>query len=56
MQREFLDGAPENSKCVDLDCEYTYTVKNVKQGSLPQEKKQRNTVPQLSMAYKTLIF
>jgi hypothetical protein len=30
MQREFLDRAPENSICIGLDCEYTYTVKNIK--------------------------
>jgi hypothetical protein len=30
VQREFLDRAPENSKCVVLDCEYTDAVKNMK--------------------------
>jgi hypothetical protein len=30
VQLEFVDRAPENSKCVGLDCEYTDVVKNVK--------------------------
>jgi hypothetical protein len=30
VQLEFVDRAPENSKCVGLDCEYTNVVKNVK--------------------------
>jgi hypothetical protein len=40
VHREFLDRAPENSKCVGLDCEYTIAVKNVKQKNLLPEKKQ----------------
>jgi hypothetical protein len=56
VQREFLDHAPENSKCVVLDCKYTDTVKNVKQMNLPTEKKQRAALLQLSVAYETLVF
>jgi hypothetical protein len=40
VKREFLNQAPENSKCVGLDCKYTDTMKNMKQRSLPLEKKQ----------------
>jgi hypothetical protein len=40
VQREFLDDASENSKCISLGYEYTDTMKNVKQRrSLPSEKK-----------------
>jgi hypothetical protein len=50
MQWEFLDHAPENSKCVGLDCEYTDPVRNAKQRNLPLEKKQHAVVLQLSLA------
>jgi hypothetical protein len=39
VQQEFLDRGPENFKCVVLDSEYTGIMKNVKQRSLPLEKK-----------------
>jgi hypothetical protein len=56
VQREFLDRALENSMCVGLDCEYTDTVKNVKQKNLPPEKKQCAAILQLSVSSETLIF
>jgi hypothetical protein len=56
VHREFFDRALENSKCVGLDCEYTDTVKNVRQKNLPLDKKQRAAVLQLSMASETLVF
>jgi hypothetical protein len=56
VQREFLDRAPDNSMCVGLDCEYTDTVKNVKQKILLPEKKQHTVVLQLSVASETLVF
>jgi hypothetical protein len=39
VQQEFLDCEPENFKYVVLNCEYTGIMKNVKQRSLPLEKK-----------------
>jgi hypothetical protein len=39
VHQKFLDHAPENSKCVGLDCEYTDVVKDVKQKNLPPEKR-----------------
>jgi hypothetical protein len=42
--------------CVGLNCEYTDAMKNVKESSLPPEKKQRAAVLQLSMVYETLVF
>jgi hypothetical protein len=56
MQREFVDRAPKNSKCVGLDCEYTDTLNNVKHKDLPLEKKHRATILQLSVASETLVF
>jgi hypothetical protein len=56
MHQEFLDRAPEDSKCVGLDCEYTDTLKNVKQNNFPQEKRQRAAVLQLSVESETLVF
>jgi hypothetical protein len=50
VHREFLDRAPENSKCVALDCEYTEAVKNVKQKNLSLEKRQHAAILQLSVA------
>jgi hypothetical protein len=37
---DFLDHAPEDSRCVGLDCEFTNAVKKVKQRNLPPEKRQ----------------
>jgi hypothetical protein len=56
VHREFLDRAPEDSKCVGLYCEFTDAVKNVRQKNLPPEKRQRAVVLQLSMASETLVF
>jgi hypothetical protein len=56
VHREFLDRAPEDSKCVGLYCEFTDAVKNVRQKNLPPEKRQRAIVLQLSMASETLVF
>jgi hypothetical protein len=56
MHRKFLDRAPENSKCVGLDYEYTDIVKDVKQKNLPPEMRQRVTVLQLSVESETLVF
>jgi hypothetical protein len=53
VHQEFLDHAPENSKCIGLDCEYTDIVKNVRQKDLPPEKRQRAAVLQLSVASET---
>jgi hypothetical protein len=49
VQREFLDCAPENSKCIGMGYEYTDAVKNVKQRNLPSKKKQWTALLQLSM-------
>jgi hypothetical protein len=56
VEREFLDQALENSMCIGLDCEYTDTVKNVKQRNILPKKKQHAIVLQLSMASETLVF
>jgi hypothetical protein len=48
---KFLDHAPENSKCVDLDYKYTDAVKNVKQKNLLLKKRQRAAIPQLNPTY-----
>jgi hypothetical protein len=44
VEREFLDRALENSMCIGLDCEYTDTVKNVKQRNILPKKKQHAIV------------
>jgi hypothetical protein len=44
VKREFLNRAPENSKCVGLDRKYTDKMKNMKQRSLPLEKKQHTAL------------
>jgi hypothetical protein len=56
VHQEFVDRAPEDSKCVGLAYEYTDVVKNVRQKNLPPEKRQRATVLQLSVASETLVF
>jgi hypothetical protein len=56
VHQKFLDLAPENSKCVGLDCEYTDAVKNAKQKNLRLEKRQHTAVLQLSVAFETLVF
>jgi hypothetical protein len=56
VHREFLDRAPEDSKYVGLDCEYTDAVKNVKQKNLPLDTRQHAAVLQLYMVSETLVF
>jgi hypothetical protein len=56
VHRDFHDRAPEDSKCVGLDYEFTDAVKKVKQRNLPPEKRQRTAVLQLSMALEILVF
>jgi hypothetical protein len=56
VQREFLDRALKNSKCVELDYEYTDAVKNVKKKNVPPKKKQCAIVLQLSVVTGTLVF
>jgi hypothetical protein len=56
MHRDFLDHAPEDSRCIGLDCEFTDIVKKVKQRNLPPEKRQRATVLQLFVASEILVF
>jgi hypothetical protein len=56
MHRDFVDRAPEDSRCVGLDCEFTDTVKKVKQRNLPLEKRKQAAVLQLSMESEILVF
>jgi hypothetical protein len=39
MHQDFLDHAPEDSRCVGLDYEFTDAVKKVKQRNHPPEKR-----------------
>jgi hypothetical protein len=56
VQREFLNHALNNSKCIELHYEYTDAVKNVKKRNLPPEKKQCTIVLQLFVVSGALVF
>jgi hypothetical protein len=49
VHRDFVDHAPEESRCVGLDCEFTDAVKKVKRRNLLLDKRQCAAVLQLSV-------